>query len=296
MCLTIYIVAKGVIAGLEKAIRWFMPLLLVLLVVLLGYGINSGGFEQGVDFMFRFDWDALNVDGVLVAMGQAFFTLSLGMGAIMAYGAYVPSNVSITTSVMTIAAVDTIVAIAAGLAIFPIVFANGLEPNQGPGLMFVTLPLAFGQMPLGALFGALFFVLVSFAAITSAISLTEPALAFLVEEYNAKRSRAAISLGVICWVLGLGSVLSFNLLADVHVVGSLTFFDFVDYVSQNLMLPLGGLAIALFAGYVLPKANVRAQLGLKSGAQEFLWNTLIRVVSPLAVLAIFAYTIYKSIG
>lgn len=296
MCLTVYIVAKGVTGGLEKAIRWFMPLLLVLLVVLLGYGINSGGFEQGVDFMFRFDWDALGVDGVLVAMGQAFFTLSLGMGAIMAYGAYVPSNVSITTSVVTIAVLDTVVAIVAGLAIFPIVFANGLEPDQGPGLMFVTLPLAFGQMPLGALFGALFFVLVSFAAITSAISLTEPALAFLVEEYNAKRSRVAISLGVICWVLGLGSVFSFNLLADVHVVGSMTFFDFVDYVSQNLMLPLGGLAIALFAGFVLPKANVRAQLGLKGGLPEFLWNTLVRFVSPLAVLTIFAYTIYKNIG
>jgi NSS family neurotransmitter:Na+ symporter len=296
MALTVYIVAKGVIAGLEKAIRWFMPLLLVLLVVLLVYGVNSGGFQQGLDFMFRWDWDALSVDGVLVAMGQAFFTLSLGMGAIMAYGAYVPSNVSIGSTVATIAVIDTVVAISAGLAIFPIVFANGLEPGQGPGLMFVTVPLAFGQMPLGALFGAIFFVLVSFAAITSAISLTEPALAFLVEEYNAKRARVAISLGVICWVLGLGSVFSFNILADVHVVGSFTFFDFVDYVSQNVMLPLGGLMIALFAGFVLPKANMRAQLGLNGGALEVVWYLLIRVVAPLAVLAVFVYTIYQSLG
>lgn len=296
MALTVYIVAKGVVAGLERAIRWFMPLLLLLLAVLLGYGVNSGGFEQGMAFMFHFNWSALSIDGVLVAMGQSFFSLSLGMGAIMAYGAYVPSNVSIAGTVTTIALIDTVVAVAAGLAIFPIVFANGLEPGQGPGLMFVTIPLAFGQMPLGALFGAIFFVLVSFAAITSAISLTEPALAFLVEQYNAKRSRVAVSLGVICWVLGLGSVFSFNLISDTHVVGNLTFFDFVDYVSQNLMLPLGGLFIALFAGYVLPKGNVRAQLGLKHPVQTVLWNVLVRLVAPVAVLTIFVYTLYKSLG
>ena len=207
-----------------------MPLLFILLIILLGYSVQSGGFEQGFNFMFSFDWSVMKLDGFLVALGQAFFTLSLAMGAIMAYGAYVPKDTSIFSTITTVALIDTGVAIAAGLAIFPIVFANGLDPASGPGLMFVTLPLAFGQMEMGVIFGALFFLLVSFAAITSAISLLEPLLAYLVEEYNALRGRVAISMGVICWVLGIGSVLSFNVWAEVHIVGDLTFFAFVEKI------------------------------------------------------------------
>ena len=291
MALTVFIVGRGVIRGLESAIRWFMPMLFVLMIVLLGYGVTSGGFAQGVDFMFRFEWESITGEALLIAMGQAFFTLSLGMGAIMAYGAYLPSSVSITSTVVTIALLDTVVAVAAGLAIFPIVFANGLEPGQGPGLMFVTVPLAFGQMPLGALFGAIFFLLVSFAAITSAISLTEPALAYLVEQYNAKRSRVAISLGALCWLLGIGTVLSFNEWSDVHVMGDLTIFGFIDHLSQNIMLPLGGLFIALFAAYALPRAVVQSQLRLGSRARELLWRILGGVVAPLGVLTVFLVTI-----
>ncbi len=291
MALTVYIVGKGVIKGLETAIRWFMPLLFVLLIVLLVYGMNSGGFQQGLDFMFRMNWASIDADAWLIAMGQAFFTLSLGMGAIMAYGAYVPGNTSITSTIATIAILDTVVAVAAGLAIFPVVFANGLEPGQGPGLMFVTVPLAFGQLPLGALFGTVFFVLVSFAAITSAISLTEPALAYLVEEYNAKRARVAKSLGVLCWLLGIGTVLSFNVLADFKVLDR-TIFEFVDHISQNIMLPLGGLLIALFCAYVLPKAVVKSQLGIENSALWWLWKLLIAVVAPLGVLVVFVVTVF----
>lgn len=288
---TVFIISRGVIKGLEQAIRWFMPLLFVLLLVLLGYSVTTEGFEQGFDFMFAFNWETVGGDTVLIAMGQAFFTLSLGMGAIMAYGAYVPSNASIAGTVSIIAILDTLVAVAAGLAIFPIVFANGLEPGQGPGLMFVTIPLAFGQMPLGALFGTLFFLLVSFAAITSAISISEPALAYLVETYNAKRSRVAISLGVISWVIGLGTVLSFNVWADTHIVGDLTFFDFVDYVSQNIMLPLGGLFIALFAAWGLPKTVIGSQLGLQSGWVNVVWKILCGIVAPLGVAIVFVATL-----
>lgn len=295
MVLTVYIVGRGVIKGLETAIRWFMPLLLILLLVLLGYGFQSSGFEQGFDFMFGLNWESLSPNAILIAMGQAFFTLSLGMGAIMAYGAYVPKDTSIASTVFTIAMLDTFVAVAAGLAIFPIVFANGLEPGQGPGLMFVTVPLAFGQLPLGALFGTLFFLLVSFAAVTSAISLTEPALAYLVEEYNAKRQRVAISLGVICWILGVGTVLSFNVWSDLHIVGELTFFDFVDYVSQNIMLPLGGLLIALFAAWAVPRSLIGEQLGLSSGVGHLLWKLLAGIIAPLGVAAVFVYTLFPGL-
>ena len=295
MLLTIYIVGRGVIKGLETAIRLFMPLLFVLLLVLLGYSAQSGGFEQGLAFMFQLNWSSLSPEAVLIAMGQAFFTLSLGMGAIMAYGAYLPDDASIGGTVVTIAGLDTFVAVAAGLAIFPVVFANGLEPGQGPGLMFVTVPLAFGQLPLGALFGCLFFILVSFAAITSAISLTEPALAYLVEEYNAKRQRVAISLGVICWFLGIGTVLSFNLWADVHVYGEKTIFDFVDHVSQNIMLPVGGLLIGVFAALELPRHIIGEQLKISSTLAHWGWKLLAGVIAPLGVLTVLLVTLFPSL-
>ena len=293
MIITVWIVARGVSGGLELAIRVFMPLLFVLLLLLLGYSLTTGGFGEAAEFMFRFEWERMGVEGVLAAMGQAFFTLSLGMGAIMAYGAYLPSQASVPGTVTIIALLDTVVAIAAGLVIFSIVFANGLEPGQGPGLMFITLPLAFGQMPMGTLFGTVFFVLVSFAAITSAISLLEPALAFLVEEYNAVRSRVAISLGVITWVLGLGTVFSFNIWADVHLIGERTFFDLLDFLTNNIMLPLGGLLIGLFVGWVLPRKLIAEQLELSPAVLE-IWLVLVRYMAPIGVATVFIYTLYRA--
>jgi neurotransmitter:Na+ symporter, NSS family len=295
MVVTVYIVGRGVVRGIESAIRVFMPALFILMIVLLGYAITSGGFAQGFEFMFAFHWDELGVDGVLAALGQAFFTLSLGMGAIMAYGAYMPANASIGNSVISIAMLDTLIAIVAGLVIFPIVFANALEPGQGPGLMFVTIPLAFGAMPFGALFGTIFFLLVTFAAITSAISLTEPVLAYLVEEYNAKRQRVAISIGVLCWLLGVGTVLSFNIWSDVHLIGRLTFFDVLDYLTQNVLLPIGGLLIALFAGFVVPRLLVQGQLGFSGDWKEHVWYLLARFVAPASVIVVFAYTIWQTV-
>ena len=296
MAITVFIVARGVSGGLEVAVRWLMPILFALLIGLVGYAAVYGDFASGAGFLFGFEFGNLSVGGTLTAMGHAFFTLSLGMGAIMAYGAYVPARTSITTTVGTIAVLDTVVALAAGLAIFPIVFATpGLEPGDGPGLLFVTLPVAFGNLPLGAVVGAVFFVLVSFAAVTSAISLIEPALAFLVERYNAKRLRVAITIGAACWLLGIGSVLSFNVWAD-YTVGGLTFFDFMDYVSGKIMLPLGGLLIALFAGWALTKDVVREQLAFTADWQWRLWTVTIRFAAPIGVVVVFAYAIYEWIA
>ena len=291
MLITIWIVARGVSRGLESAIKWFMPLLFVLLLVLLGYSMSSGGFAQGWAFMFDFNWSVVGPETWLIAMGQAFFTLSLGMGTMMVYGSYVPEDSHIGSTVLTIVALDTFVAVAAGLAIFPLVFVNGLEVGQGPGLMFVTLPLAFGQLPMGALFGTVFFVLGRFAAITSAISLTEPAIAYVVEEYNAKRSRVAISLGVFCWLLGLGTVFSFNIWADVKPLFGLNFFELVDQLSQNIMLPLGGLLIALFTVWALPQIIVREQLEVSSDRVMLCWRVIGGVIAPLGVAAVFVYTL-----
>ena len=295
MAATVFIVARGVARGLEVAVRYLMPVLLILLLGLVGYAAIYGDFARGFEFLFSFDFSKLSWGGTLTAMGHAFFTLSLGMGAIMAYGAYVPSKASISTTVFTIGALDTAVALAAGLAIFPIVFAvAGLEPGDGPGLMFETLPIAFGNLPLGAALGCIFFLLVSFAAITSAISLTEPVLTYLVERYDAKRWIVALVVGLFCWLLGIGTVLSFNAWSEAKLFG-LTFFEVVDYLSYKIMLPLGGLLIALFAGWVLAKRIVVEQLGFGEGSKWQLWNVAICVVAPAGILIVFAYSIYETL-
>ena len=283
--MTALVVARGVENGLEKAARWLMPLLFLLLLVMVGFAMSTDTFGFGLRFLFEPDFSALSFDGVLAAMGQAFFSLSLGMGAIMMYGSYLPKDSSITGSVATIALADTAVAILAGMAIFPIVFANGLDPAAGPSLIFQTLPLAFGQMPGGALFGTLFFVLLVVAAWTSAISLIEPVVAWLVEQRNMSRVAAAALCTAVAWVLGIGTILSFNVGADVTLFGK-TFFDLLDFLTTNIMLPMGGLFIAVFSVWVLRREVSRRELALSPSAHA-LWIALAGVVAPLAVLVIF---------
>ncbi len=286
MVITMVVVARGVKSGLEKAVRFLMPALFLLLLVMLGYALNSGAFSQGLEFLFRPDFSKLSGDSVLVAMGHAFFTLSLGMGAIMIYGSYVPKDTSIAKTTFFIAGADTLVALLAGMAIFPIVFANGLEPAAGPGLIFVTLPIAFGQMPGGLFFGTLFFVLVVFAAWSSSISLIEPAITWLVENKGMKRSRASIWAGMLTWFVGLGSVFSFNVWSDYKLFDK-TFFDLLDYLTANIMLPLGGLFIALFAGWVMTRQSSLEELQLEDSFAYNAWRFLVRYVTPIAVVLVF---------
>lgn len=282
MALTIFVVARGVERGLEQAVRFMVPALLVLMLVLLGYSINSGYFGQGVAFMFTPDFDKLTWGSVLAALGQAFFTLSIGMGAIMAYGAYLPEETSITGASAAVVTADTSIAILAGLAIFPLVFANGLDPADGPGLVFQTLPLAFGQMAGGVFFSTIFFILLSFAAWTSAIGLMEPAVAWLVERYNRTRVQATVIIGGLIWAVGLGSVLSFNVLADTRFLAG-TIFDNVDYLTSNIMLPLGGLLITIFAGWVMCRNSTSDELGSSGGLYKA-WRLLARFVAPIGIL------------
>jgi NSS family neurotransmitter:Na+ symporter len=306
MLMSMFVVARGVKAGLEKAVTYLMPALFILLLILVGYAYSTGYFIQGLEFLFTPDFDKLfyqcevvagleqcEVSGspVLVALGHAFFTLSLGMGAIMVYGSYMPKRTSIGRSAMLIAGLDTLVALVAGMAIFPVVFANGLQPGAGPGLIFQTLPIAFGAMPGGHLFATLFFVLLVFAAWSSAISLIEPAVAWLVENRNMTRIRAAIWIGFTTWLLGLGSVFSFNIWSgEEYQLFGLTFFDLLDYLAANIMLPLGGLLIAIFSGYIMKTASSRDEFNLGHGAYQ-LWRFVIRFVSPLAVVLVFLHAI-----
>lgn len=293
MLMVIAVVACGVVKGLGVAVRILMPLLFVLLLVLLGYGVQEGNFPKAVDFLFGFDFSKLSGSAILVAMGHAFFTLSLGMGSIMAYGAYMPEQAKVGQTVVTVAFLDTLVALVAGLAIFPVVFAHpGIEPSAGPGLMFVSLPVAFGNMPGGVLFGSTFFILVVLAAWSSAISLIEPAVAWLVESKGFSRLGANLLLGFAAWFIGLGTVLSFNDWAEWTPFFGMTFFDFLDYVTANLMLPLGGLFIAIFVGWIMKKEAVMEELKGASDSMLNGWYTVLRYFSPLLVGLVFVYLVF----
>ncbi len=284
--ITMLVVARGVEHGIEKAVKFLMPALFVLLLIMVAYAMTMGNFFEGFKFLFNPDFTKLTADSVLIAMGHAFFTLSLGMGAIMIYGSYLPADTSIAKTTIVIAGADTLVALLAGLAIFPIVFANGLEPGAGPGLIFQTLPIAFGQMPGGSFFGTLFFVLLAFAAWSSAISLIEPAITWLIENKGFGRISASIFAGIVTWVVGIGTVLSFNIASEIKIFDK-TFFDFLDYLTANIMLPLGGLAIAIFVGWVLPKTAAANELNIERSYFFDIWLFLVRYVTPIAVIVVF---------
>lgn len=285
MAMTMVVVARGVRSGLEQAVRYMMPALFLILLLLVGYAMNSGAFLDGLRFLFTPDFSKLSATAVLAALGQAFFSLSLGMGAIMVYGSYLSHTASIARSSVYIAVADTSVAILAGVAIFPIIFANGLDPGQGVGLAFKTLPLAFGQMPGGAFFGALFFALLVFAAWTSSISLVEPAVAYLVENRGMTRVHACALVGIGVWLLGVGTIFSFNLWSGYKLFGALTFFDAIDFLTSNVMLPLGGLLIAVFGAWLMSRKSSEAELALPPVAY-LIWRGVVRYVTPLAVIAV----------
>lgn len=285
MLLTVGVVAMGVAGGLERASKLLMPALGVLLLVLVGYGATTGGFGAAADYLFNPDWSKLNGQVVLAALGHAFFTLSLGMGIMMAYGSYLGEDVNLLGTARTVVIMDTVIAIAAGMAIFPLVFANGLDPAAGPGLIFVTLPIAFGGIPGGAVLGTIFFLLLTFAALTSAISLLEPVVELVEERTPLNRVGATAVAGVLTWALGIAALLSFNVWSDMLIFG-LNVFDLLDQLTSKFLLPLTGLGAIVFAAWCLDQDSVRRELGL--GETGFgLWKIVTRFVAPIGVLVVF---------
>ena len=284
--ITVLIVARGILKGLEKWINTLMPILFLIILLLCVYAMQTGAFLEGLRYLFMPDFSKINPQVMLEALGQAFFTLSLGMGAIMAYGAYMPANQNIGKTAISVAALDTSVALLAGIAIFPIVFANGLAPSEGPGLVFVTLPIAFSAMPFGILFGTLFFVLLSIAALSSSISLIEPGVAWLIESLRIKRKTATILLGFTAWFIGLFSALSFNLISEFTIFGR-NFFDATDFLTSQIMLPLGGIFIAIFVGWIMKKEHVLEGLGFKEDIIFKAWYFSVRYIAPVLVGLVF---------
>lgn len=289
MGMTILIVIGGVKSGLERANKIMMPILFLILVILAGLGLNSPGGGLALRFLFSPDWSKLDPPAMLEALGHAFFSLSLGMGAMLTYGSYAEEKTSIPNVAVTVSLMDTLVALLSGLAIFPIVFTYGMEPAAGPGLVFKTLPILFSQMPGGPIIAILFFLLLVFAALTSSISLLEVVVAYYCDENRWGRKKATLIMGGIIFLVGVPSALSNHMFKDLHFIGERNFLDSVDFLSTNYILPLGGLLIAVFTGWALTRGLARGEL--EKGAGRFhaypAWHFLIRYVSPILVALVF---------
>ena len=289
MFATAVIVAMGVSGGLERSCKIMMPGLGLLLIGLVVYAavVSGPAFGQAFSFLFTPNWSALTGEAVLAALGHAFFSLSLGMGIMMAYGSYLGKDVNLISTARTVVILDVIVAILSGLAIFPLVFANGLQPGKGAGLIFVTLPIAFGNMTGGTILGVLFFIFLTFAALTSSISLLEPTVELLEEKTPLGRKSATLLSSVVIWALGVACVLSFNEWQNVTLFGK-NIFDLLDYFTSKLMLPLTGLGTIIFAGWMMNQETIRRELNL-SPALFAGWKFLCRIVIPIAVIFILIY-------
>ena len=289
MIITALIVGIGVTRGIENTAKILMPLLGVILFVIVGYNVMNGGFGEAVSYLFAPDLSKLTADVMLAALGHAFFTLSIGMGIMVAYGSYLGREVNLLKTARTVVILDTVIALAAGLAIFPIIFSNGLDPASGPGLIFVSLPIAFGSMGAGTIIGTLFFLLITFAAVTSSISLLEPTVEFLEERTSMSRTVSTIVASTVIWLLGIAALLSFNLWSDFTIMGN-GIFDILDKITSKFMLPLTGLAAIVFLGWKMDQNSIQQELGLSNGAWQ-LWQVVAKFVAPIAVVVVFITTL-----
>ena len=290
--LTAVVVGKGLHRGIERATKVMMPSLVVLMVVMIGYNVVAADVGAAVTFLFAPDFSQLTRTSLLLALGQAFFSVGVGVGFMMTYGAYLPRDVSVPKAAIIIGGVDTLIALLAGLAIFPIVFASGLSPAEGPGLVFVTMPIAFGGMTLGHLLGVLFFLLLSLAAYTTTLGMLEPIVSYLEERWRIGRIMLACGAGLTIWVVGLLPALSDNVLAGVRPLGfiavfaEMSFFEVFDFVTASVLLPVNALLISLFAGWIVKTSAIRRELAFDDDRVFMLWQLLLRYVAPIAVLLI----------
>lgn len=284
---TVWAIARGVRNGIERLSTILMPALFGMILLLVGYGIIAADFGAAVRFLFRPDFSDVTGRSVLIALGQALFSLAIGAGVLITYSAYMPRDFSIRASATAVCVGDTLAAVLAGLAIFPIVFSSGLDPAEGPGLVFVTLPMAFGAMPGGHVIGILFFLLLLFAAYTTALGMLEPVVAWLDERLPGSRRRMAVAAGAAIWLTGLGSVLSFSTLSDFHPLALLgidvNFFDLADFTVANVLLPLNAFLIAAFAGWQLGARAVDEEFAEDGRAWRTYWRFANRYVAPVAI-------------
>jgi NSS family neurotransmitter:Na+ symporter len=289
MFFTAWIVIAGVKKGIEKYAKILMPLLLLLIIIMDIRAVTLSGAKEGLEFLFRPDFSKLDTNSVLEALGQAFFSLSIGMGTLITYGSYINKKENLTNTAVSVSATDTIIAILAGVAIFPAVFAFGIEANAGPDLIFRTLPNIFMQLPGGYLFAILFFVLLTVAALTSSISVLEVVVAYFTEELGVLRKPATVIAAVSITALGVLSTMSWGALKDVNIFGQ-NIFGLLDFTASSVLLPIGGLFIVIFLGWYLGKDAVKKEVtsqGVLKGRLVPLFVIIIKFLAPIAIALVF---------
>jgi NSS family neurotransmitter:Na+ symporter len=307
LSIVVLILLSGVRAGLEKASKFLMPILLFILLILVVQGLILPDANKGVSFLFQPDWSKINGQTILLALGHAFFTLSLGMGAMMTYGSYLSDNDDIVNASYLVAFLDTVIAILAGVAIFTVVFSSGYDPTAGPGLVFHVLPPLLSDLTGGYFFAFLFFLLLSIAAITSGISILEVSVAYLVDEKQYSRKKAVLIMASMVYLAAIPCALSFNLLSDFTFSfqdKAFTFFDIADYLASNILLPFGGFFLAVFAGYVWGIDEVVRNLLIGESNSIYFGNTVfenkkfksffnftVKYICPVLIFLVFLYSI-----
>ncbi|MGL4403229.1 MAG: sodium-dependent transporter [Fusobacteriaceae bacterium] len=286
LILTALIVVKGISGGIEKASKFMMPALFLFLIIIVVRSVTLPGAMVGIEFLIKPDFSKITGGVILAALGQVFFSLSLGMGAMITYGSYLPPDSKLVRSALIVPGLDTLVALLAGLAVMPAVFSFGLEPSAGPGLLFVTLPKIFEAMAFGSFFGVIFFVLVFFAAITSSISMLEVIVAFVVDQMKFDRKITTWALTFILFLVAIPNSLSFGIMEKSKIFFGMNFFDFLSYLSDNLFLPIGGLLLCIFIGYIWGEENVLHEI-TNEGKLNFslgkLWIFVIKYIGPVVI-------------
>ena len=291
LLLTMAVVIWPIQKGIEKASKIMMPTLFLVLIVLDVYGLFLPGRQAALAYLFQFRWEEISFGVMVSALGNALFTLAVGAGCMLVYAAYLPRNTKVISLVFTIAFFDALVALMSGFAIFSIVFSSGLNPDSGPGLMFLTMPVAFAKMSYGIWIGLGFFVLLLFAAWTSSISLLEPLVAFGISHLKWSRRYAVVMMGLIVWFLGLLSALSFNVLSDWRVFGMPNFFEWISYLATNICLLVGGLGYAIFVGWKIPIKDLKKTIS--TGPHIFyIWYKMVQYVLPAWIL----FLLFKEVG
>ena len=284
-----FIVARGIKSGIEKMNMILMPILVLIVSGMFAYALSLDGFSQAWDFMFVPDWSKIDSEALVTAVGHAFFTLSLGMASILTYSASLPKETNLTKTSLIIVALDTGIALLAGLMLFTFMFQYGAEPSKGPGLVFISLPTVFYEMgTLGTLLAVLFFIALAFAGLTSAVSLLEPMVQYLIDRYNLVRFKATFVAGIFFYLVGILTLLSNSKeFGELLTFGSRNMFDWIDFITASVLLPLGGLLMSIFVGYVMPREQIRVVLKDSMSDRGFaLWYFSLRYIAPPALVVV----------
>lgn len=283
-----FVIARGISGGIEKFNKIVIPSLLIILLIMMVRTLTLDGAAEGISYFLKPDFSQLTFHSALMALGLAFFSLSLGLGAMLTYGAYVDKHQSLPLATAAVGAGDLVYALISGLIIFPTIFTFGIEPDSGPGLVFIALPAAFASMPYGSLFGGLFFLLLAIAAVTSCLALTEVPVAYIMRRYNLGRGKATTYVIAAMYVIGLPCTLSAGGVWEEVMLGGRNFFQWIDFLTSNVMLPLGGLFVTLLVGYAWKQSGEETGL---SPVWRSVWLFTMRIIAPVLIILIFLSSI-----